>query len=254
MKSYIFFLVLILSTGFIQAQSTAGSDAKVEYRYLVDMPSAGVLAKSLVAVSTDVLPDGIIIGRLEVGVFEDISFGISYGGANIIGSGSPLWYKTPAVNIRFKAIKESTTIPQVTFGFDSQGKGRYFDSSARYAIKSPGLFASASKNFEFMGYLTTLACMNYSFEKNDGDNFMNIKLGLEKTVGPKLSLIAEYDGAFNDNAKKYGNGKGYMNFGLRWAAAEGLTLGLDLRDILSNKKWTPGAADRALKLEYIKSI
>lgn len=254
---FMFSIAFCMITGTGYAQSTAGEDAKIEYRYLVDMPTAGVLNKGMVAVTTDVLPQGLLIGRMEVGVFENISFGISYGGDNIIGTGSPLWYKYPAVNLRYKVSQESITSPAIAFGFDTQGKGRYFDSAttSRYAIKSPGVFVSGSKNFALMGFLTLHATGNYSFEKTDGDNFVDFRIGAEKTIGTKTSVIAEYDFALNDNATKYyGDGRGYMNFGIRWSPSEGLTIGLDFRDILSNKKWSPGAADRALRLEYIKAI
>ncbi len=248
-------VAIFMMAGSVYAQSTAGEDAKIEYRYLVDMPTAGILGKGMVAVTTDVLPQGLLIGRIEVGVFEEVSFGISYGGDNIIGSGSPSWYKYPAVNVRYKISKESVTSPAITLGFDSQGKEHWFDSTGRYAIKSPGLFLSTSKNFALMGFLTLHLTGNYSFEKTDGDNFVNFRVGAEKTIGAKMSVVAEYDFALNDNsAKYYGDGKGYMNFGIRWSPSEGFTVGVDLRDILSNKKWSPGAADRAIRLEYIKAI
>lgn len=256
-KSYLLLIsaFIIMLTVQLLPQSTAGEDAKVEYRYLVDMPTAGVLSKGMVAVTADVMPYGLLIGRLEVGVFEDVSFGISYGGGNIIGSGAPTWYKYPAVNLRYKVEKESVTYPALTIGFDSQGKGEYFDSSSRYAIKSPGLFLGGSKNFGLMGYLTLHATLNYSFEHTDGDNFVDFRVGAEKTIGSRVSVIAEYDFALNDNSTKlYGDGKGYMNIGVRWSPAEGFTLGLDLRDMFDNKRWSPGAADRALRLEYLKPI
>lgn len=246
---------IILPVGQALPQSTAGEDAKVEYRYLIDMPTAGVLSKGMVAVTSDVMPYGLLIGRLEVGVFEDVSFGISYGGDNIIGSGTPTWYKYPAVNLRYKVGKETLLYPAITIGFDSQGKGEYFDSTNRYAIKSPGLFLSGSKNFALMGYLTVHADLNYSFEHNDGDDFMDLRVGAEKTLGSRVSLIGEYDFALNDNSTRvYGSGKGYLNVGVRWSPSDGLVLGLDLRDMLHNKKWAPGSADRALRIEYLKPI
>jgi hypothetical protein len=255
-----FFLVLTIlcflsAATRTQAQITAGEDAKVEYRYLIDMPVSGILDKGLVAVSNDIMPNGILIARLEVGAFENISFGISYGGANIIGSGSPTWYKLPAASFRFKMLKENLSYPSLTIGFDTQGKGVYFDSSSRYEIKSPGLFLNGSKNFSLMGFLTVHGCLNYSFETTDGDNFINLSAGAEKTIGARVSVISEYNFALNDNnAKIYGNGRGYLNIGVRWAPADGFTVGFDLRDMLSNKKWTPGGADRAIHIEYMKAI
>jgi hypothetical protein len=250
---YLLLLICLLSVN-AAAQGTAGESAKFEYRSLIDMPTAGILEKGFVGVSTDILPFGTVIGRLEVGAFDDISFGISYGGGNLIGAGNPDWFKLPGVNIRFRLFKESLLMPSLTFGFDSQGKGEYFDSSSRYEIKSPGFYGAVSKNFAFLGYLSLHGTFNYSLETVDGDNFINFRAGVEKTIGSSLSILAEYDFAFNDNAEIFGNGNGYLNMGVRLTMGEGFTLGLDLRDLLDNKKWRPGIADRAVRIEYIKSI
>ncbi len=251
---YIVSFFVLLST-VIFAQGTAGEGAKFEYRSLVDMPTAGILEKGFVGVTTDVLPYGVLIAKLEVGVFDNISFGISYGGANIIGAGTPDWYKLPSVNFRFRLFNESVTFPAIALGFDSQGKGVYFDSSSRYAVKSPGFYGAVSKNFEFLGYMSIHGTLNYSLESKDGDNFLNFSMGVEKTLGTSVSIVGEYDFAFNDNTTdSFGSGNGYLNIGVRWTIGQGFTLGFDLRDLLDNKKWSPSTADRAIKIEYIKSI
>jgi hypothetical protein len=250
------FLICLFSfSSLIFAQGTAGDQAKYEYRYLIDMPTAGILKKGYVGFVNDVLPYGVLITRLEAGIFDNVSFGISYGGANVIGAGDPKWYKLPGVSIRFRLFNESVAFPSITLGFDSQGKGEYFDSSGRYAIKSPGFFGAASKNFAFLGYLSFHGSVSYSLETKDGDNFINMYAGFEKTLGPHLSFIGEYNFAFNDNdSKSFGNGNGYLNMGLRWSLGEGFTVGFDLRDLLDNKKINPTVADRALRIEYIHSI
>lgn len=257
MKVKILSTILFLIFAFNQnySQGTAGESAKFEYRYLIDMPTAGILEKGMVGVTTDVLPAGVVVAKMEVGVFQNVSFGISYGAANLIGSGKPNWYELPGVNIRFRMINESLILPALVIGFDSQGKGEEFESPKRFAIKSPGFFAAASKNFALLGYLSLHGAINYSLEKNDGDNFLNLWVGAEKTLGQNFSVIAEYDFALNDNAaSSFGEGKGYLNLGLRWAIGSGFTLGFDLRDLLQNKRWNPNAADRALRIEYIQSI
>jgi len=249
-------LILFLLISFkIFAQGSAGEDAKYQYRYLIDVPTSGVLDKGNVAVTNDIMPFGVLITKMEVGVFDGICFGISYGGENIVGSGSPRWFKLPGVNLRVRLFEEEMSFPAITLGFDSQGKGMYVDSTSRFTLKSPGFFASASKNYEFFGYLSFHGSMNYSLEHNDGDNFLNFMVGVEKTIGKKVSLLIEYDFAFNDNnSKDFGKGNGYCNLGVRWSLGDGLTLGMDLRDLFSNKRWNPGAADRAIRIEYIKAI
>lgn len=256
MKKIAKIALLFLITGCLFAQGSAGTAAKYEYRKLIDVPTAGILEKGNVGTSIDVLPGGDVISRIEVGIYDNVSFGISYGGGNVIGSGEIDWYKIPGVNIRVRLIDETLQTPAVTLGFDSQGKGDYYDDVNRYEIKSPGFFAAAAKNFEFLGFLSLHGVINYSLERDDGDENINLAIGLEKTIGPQVSIVAEYDFAINDNNEKasFGDGKGYLNVGARWSVGDGFTIGLDLRNMLDNKKFTSSKADRAIFVEYIKSI
>lgn len=257
MKSIIKILLTVLVMALIEpvpAQGTAGEKAKHEYRYLIDMPTAGILEKGFVGVNTDILPYGVLVMSIEAGIFENVSFGISYGGSNLIGSGKVDWYKLPGVGLRVRLFNETVLIPAITIGFDSQGKGRYDNSLKRYDIKSPGFFGAVSKNFAFLGYLSLHGTINYSLEQKDGDNFANIRVGAEKTLGSNFSVVLEYDLGFNDNNSSLSQGRGYLNTGVRWSVGDGLTLGFDLRDLLSNKSFTKNSADRSLKIEFIKSI
>lgn len=245
---------------FAQGSSSAGTDANFATPYLIDMPTAGILDKGLVGVEVNLLPEGVLVSRIQVGVFKNFSFGISYGAGNFIGSGEPNWYKLPGICLRARISEEDERNPAITLGFDSQGKGNYFSRTElgdidRYKIKSPGFFASISKNFALLGYLSLHGTANYSLERNDGDRDIDLQVGAEKTIGSSISLLAEYDFAINDNSKRsLGDGSGYFNIGVRWSLGNGLTLGVDLKDLLSNKKVQTGAADRALKVEFIKPI
>jgi hypothetical protein len=98
--------------------------------------------------------------------------------------------------------------------------------------------------------------VNYSLENNDGDSNINFGIGIEKTVGPTISIIAEYDLALNDNSgKSFGDGSGYLNTGLRWSASGNLTLGLDFRNLLDNKKYFPNqGGERAFNIQYIINL
>jgi hypothetical protein len=87
MKKIIFlFAISFLISVDCFAQGTSGTNAKFEYRSLVDMPTAGILERGFVGVGINALPFGVVISKIEVGVFNNFSFGISFGGANIIGS------------------------------------------------------------------------------------------------------------------------------------------------------------------------
>ena len=251
------FLILLSFVNLSFAQGTAGDKAKYEYRNLIDMPAAGIMDRGVVGVNTELLPFGTVIAKVEAGIFDNISIGLSYGGSNIIGSGDPDWYPfPPGVNFRFRLMDETILTPSITLGFDTQGKGEYFNDQKRFAIKAPGIFAAASKNFALLGYLSLHGTVNYSpLENKDGDNFVNLMFGAEKTLGSAFSVLLEYNLALNDNSTDvYGEGKGYLNFGVRWSIADGVTVGFDLRDLLENRKWNANSADRALMIEFTQKI
>ncbi len=254
MKIIVTFFILFANLQ-IYAQGTPGTNAKYEYRSLIDMPTAGILEKGYVGVTVDVIPVGVVSSKIEVGVFENFSFGISYGGSNIIGTGRIDWYKLPGVNLRYRIIDETTSLPAIAVGFDSQGKGDYVDSLDRFEIKSPGFFAAAAKNFEFLGYLSVHGVINYSLENKDKDRDPNLRIGLEKTLGSSASFVIEYDLGFNDNdSQALGEENGYLNMGFRMSFGDGFTFGVDLRNLLHNKKFNSNGADRAIFVEYIKAI
>jgi hypothetical protein len=253
MKKIIIILFVVSST--ILAQGTAGSEAKYEYRKLIGMQTAGILEKGYVGVSSHILPNGVVDAGIEVGVFPNVSFGISYGGSNVIGTGSPIGYPLPGINFKFRVVDETDVYPAFTLGFDSQGMGDYLEEFERYEYKSEGLFVAASKNFEFLGYLSIHGNFNYSLERDDNDKDLNLKVGAEKTIGKMISVIAEYDFAINDNGSySFGSGRGYLNMGARVSLGNGFSFGVDLRNMLDNNKLKAGVADRGIFFEYISPI
>ena len=254
MKKFTAIFIIFLFTN-IFSQGTSGTSAKYEYRYLIDLPTAGVLNRGFSAVTFEMLPLGVVISKIEVGVFERFSIGLSYGGSNIIGSGKIDFYKFPGINIKARIIEESLLLPAFALGFDTQGKGFFDRTLNRYEIKSSGIYVAASKNFDLLGYLSVHGLINYSLERDDKDKDLNLGFGFEKTIGSSISFIGEYNVAFNDNTGlSLGKGNGYLNLGARFSVGDGLTIGLDLRDILKNKRLNSSAADRGIFVEYIKGI
>lgn len=254
-KVFQLLLCLLCVVNFSFAQGTSGSSAKYEYRYLIDMPTSGVLNKGFAGVTMEAMPFGVFLTKIEVGIFDGVSFGLSYGGGNVIGSGKIELNKLPGVNLRVRIIEESLTLPNITAGFESQGKGLFDKTLNRYQIKSPGFFFAASKNFDLLGYLSLHGSLSYSLERDDNDKDINLSFGIEKTIGEIFSLLAEYDIAVNDNnLTSLGEGYGYLNLGIRCSIGEGLTIGLNLRDMLKNKKNVQSLADRGLFVEFIKGL
>jgi hypothetical protein len=252
-------LFFLFCVGFLAAyvppsysQGSAGAEATIEPRYLIDLPTAGIVPHGEIALDMEFFESGGVLTGVTVGAFNRLLFGISYGGTNIIGNDHPEWNRSPGASIKLRLIEESLLVPAIALGFSSQGKEIYVDRLSRYTIKSPGLYAVGSKNYEAMGHLSLHGGMNYSFEDDDGDDDINLFVGAEKSFGPFLSLLGEYDFAINDsNRDALGSGRGYLNIGFRASVGNGLMLGIVLKDVLANQQ-NISLGTRILQLEYVK--
>ena len=238
----------------LYAQGSAGTKGKAEPRFLVDMPTAGMLDKGAFAVDVDFYQEGGVLTALSAGIFERLTFGISYGGSRLLGREDAVMDPLPGVNIKFRVVEESIGFPALAIGFDSQGKDGYLKDLERYTVKSPGLYAVISKNYLLLGYFSLHGGVNYSFEREDGDQSFNVYAGAEKTVGPFLSLLAEYNLAMNDNSgQAIGRGRGYMNLALKWSFAGAITLGVNFKDILKNSR-AGNLVDRTARIEIVAAF
>ncbi len=236
------------------AQGSAGSAGKLEPRALVDFPTAGMIPRGSIALDVDFYRDGGVDLACGVGIFDRLSAGLSYGGSGLIGAGSPVMNATPGFSVKLRLLEESVYVPALALGFDSQGHDGYNRSLDRYTIKSPGLYAVFSKNYAVLGFFSLHGGTNYSFERSDGNRNINLFAGIEKTLGPFLSFMLEYNLGTNDTGgNTLGKGKGYLNTALRCSLGGGLTLGINLKDLAHNGG-NVTVASRTVHIEYVRSL
>jgi len=237
-------------------------------RHLVDNPTAEVLERGSYAFNTVVYPEGGALVGITVGLLHNFSFGFSFGGLGVIGSGQPDWNPHVEFRARLRLIEESFGMPALSLGFDSQGFGRYYDDYPtddpterfeveRYQVKSKGFYAVASKHYAFLGTLAFHGGANYSLENGDEDDSANFFLGVEKSLSPQITLIGEYDLALNDNREDnvFGEGIGYLNVGLSWVFAERLRIQFDLRNLFENSEGDfkeIGQWSRGIQIDYLE--
>jgi hypothetical protein len=221
---------------------------------MIDFPTAGLPPKGGYYVDADIYGDGGVLFSLGVGFARYFSFGISYGGLRIIGSGDPEMNPQPGVQLKARIVEESYVVPAIVLGFDSQGRGAYIDSLDRYLLKSRGIYAVASKNWDLLGPFSAHGGISYSLEDDD-DNGATIFLGAIKTFGDFLDLRGEYDFAINDDWTDNPNisKDGILNMSLIWHVNNSFSIGIEARDILTGNKvniddlreW-----NRGLSIEY----
>ncbi len=248
-------LLLLLLVALVPAfgQSYAGDRATIEPMVLVDKPTAGLLKRGAFEFTSNYYQEGGVLVGLSVGVFDPFTFGISYGGTDIIGHDKIRMNPLPGVFAKLRVINESPLMPAFAIGFDSQGKEPYLDADTlkRYTIKSPGVFVAASKNYAILGNLSIHGGLNLSLERTDGDGDMDMYVGVEKSIGPDISIMAEYDAGLNDNnGHAIGKGNGYLNFGFRWSWGKGVIVGFNLKNVTRNQD-NVSIGNRTLQIDYI---
>ena len=223
-----------------------------ELNDLIDVPTAGILQKGESEISAKIYREnGLLLGT-RVGLFPRFMFGVSYGAEHVVGNQYPQWHDRVEFNAKFRLIDETVKYPALAVGYDSQGHGSHHEDAERYDIKSKGFYAVASKNYNFLGNLGFHSGVNYSFEAEDDDD-LNAFLGLDKSAGDVVNLLAEYDFAWNDNtncSKICDLEKiGYLNAAASVHFSENLILKAAFYDILENRSDTHGT-DRTIMLIY----
>ena len=108
MRNYIIIklCLLFITLSLTKAQGSAGSDSKIEPRYLIDVPTAGMLAHGSLALDVDFYESNGVLANVSVAVFNRLLLGISFGGTNIVGSGNPSWNSTPGFLVKVRLIDE----------------------------------------------------------------------------------------------------------------------------------------------------
>jgi len=235
-------------------QTAGGAAQSIQPRNIVDLPTAGLPVRGGIYVESDIYSHGGVLVSLGVGFARYFSFGISYGGLGVIGSGDPDMNPEPGVHLKARLIDESFALPAVAIGFDSQGRGAFLDEEDRYLVKSRGIYAVASKNWDLLGALSLHGGISYSLEKED-DSDPTLFLGAIKSFSGFLDITAEYDFALNDNEgdEFFAENRGFLNASVVWHVNETFSIGLEVRDIITEDKvdvedlrqW-----NRGLSIEY----
>ena len=225
----------------------------------VKSPTAAVLSRGEARVYQKIYRDNGIKFGFDVGLFDNFQAGFSYGADDFFGSNDIEWHSKPDFQVRLRLIDEEKTFPAVAIGVDTHGHGTYSKAYDRYDIKSKGLYAVASKNYQFLGLLGFDFGMNYSFETKDEDKDIDFFVAAYKTIGQQITVFAEFTAGFNDydsetkkeDPKYYimGRGRGYLSTAVLWRLNNNISLKFQMFDMLENRHDT-NFGDRALMLDY----
>lgn len=237
---------------------------RADLRWLIDIPTAGMLPRGAFDIDLRTFPSGGVQVSLGIGLADEFSVGIAFGGARILTDKSPEWNPKLEFKIRYRLVEETESFPALALGYSSLGFGLFEKKDStigyyedRYLVKSPGFYISLSKNYNI--YLTPIGWhggISYSFE-NEIDADPNFFMGVDVSLGYNMAFLAEYDFAINDNKRAgiFGLGRGYLNLGLSWYITSEISLELDFRDLLLNRKNvadSKNVIDREVRLVYLQ--
>jgi len=242
MRISLFFLAIIL----VAVNLFAASESPIFV--LVDNPTCGNYFRGQYEIRARMEPAGGVLSGIYIGITDNFSIGVSYGGDHIVGYGAVKGYKYPGVEVRYRAFEETLVYPAIAFGFCSQGHGPQMDG--RYRIKSKGFYGVASKNYELYGNLSFHGGINYSLEHSDGNRNLDVFLGFEKMLTDIYSFDCDYDFAFNEGIDEYRE-NGYLNAGIKGYFAPNIVIEFDVRNILETGR---DGINRVLKLGYLDSF
>jgi len=217
----------------------------------VNFPTAGVLPKSSFASYTGLGTFGNTMLEIAYSPMVNFEFGLAYSSRNFVGTGDMDFQTLPGVRLKYRFIDETNTMPAIAIGFESQGFGFFAKGNNRFEQLSPGLFFVASRNFSVpIGMLSLHLGANYNFEESRATSRgYNLYIGMEQTLGSRLSLNAEFNGNLNDNNSNFTNKRLILNTSLKYAVTSKVNLELKLEDLLGSyirtQSWRRGVA-----LEY----
>ena len=229
--------------------------------WLIDMPTAGTLSQGQYQIGARLCADGGALGFTDIGLSNRLQMGISFGGQDIISNQDPSWNPRIEFNIKFRPIDELEYFPAVTVGFCSQGQGLYNRDIKRYAFKSRGFYAVASRGFYFFQWTAGWhGGINYSRENDiDKEGDLNFFAGMDATFKHNLALLLEYDFALNDDRGNIpnmgpndfgGKGRGYLNFSMKWLYTEDLQIEALLKDLAENRRGDATTITREVRITY----
>jgi len=236
-------------------RSATASFYDIPPRYLIDIPTAGTLPRGYFGIGLRLYSYGGAIAYTDIGISNRFLLGVSFGADSMLGAVEPRWNPDMEFNVKFRLVDEMEFFPAISVGYNSQGDGHYSREHKRYAYKSKGFYAVASRSFYFYKWTSGWhGGVNYSGENSrDKNGNISLFIGFDATFNYDLAFMMEYDFALNDNKGQVsysGKGRGYMNASLKWLFTDNLEMEFILKDLLVNRRESD-MFSREVRFQYI---
>lgn len=221
---------------------------------LIDTPAVHTLEMDSYYLNFRFYQEGGVLVQGGAGLTDKLTIGASYGGVNVVGTGTIEGNPEPAFSLKYKLGEEGENLPfALSFGYDGQGYGKYYKEGdtlkgekltrSFYQTDSKGFYLVAGKRWESI-HFGLHGGVNHSLKNNPGQPGVSLFFGAVLEATPRLTLKLEYNNGFyeavkwgdilEDASSLKGNFRepgGELNFGLRILYTQGLALELDFKDL-----------------------
>ena len=228
----------------------------------VENPTASLLNQGEVRIVQKIYKMNSMMLGAEVGLFDIFQFGMAYGAEEVVGDNDIKLHNIPAFKAKVRLLEETFVLPAIALGVDTQGHGSYYKkvtneydetiSQNRFEVKSKGGYAVLSKNFIMWGLIGFDLGANYTFEGTKDDQKFAAFAGMYKTIGEKVTVLADFSAGFNDRDTEGPlavRNRGFLNSALQFQATDQLAVKFMLHDMFRNRKETNGF-DRSILIDY----
>jgi hypothetical protein len=209
---------------------------------LIDIPTANVYDYGALASRGRFTSGGGTIGDLTIGVLQSFNVGASLDVDRLIGTGSPVKVREPAVELKWRFYDGSRLFPALAVGFDGQGYF-YNDQKKEYNEQFRGLYLVGSQEIGIPGLWLHPGLNISDFNTNAVYGFV----GLAYNIKQKVELMGEWDNIQNFHDSR-------ANTGVRFYVTPQFTINVAVREIAGTGPFSDGtvhANERVVILKYI---
>jgi hypothetical protein len=227
-----------------------GTGEESESTSLVDVPTAGTLARGGYSLGLRVEPGGGLLADVAIGVTPYLGLGVSYGAGNVVGSGEPDWNTRVEFDVKLRVAEELGAVPAIAVGYDGQGFGEELPGGG-YEKPSLGFFAVATKTLPFSEYWQAHVGVARTLELRHVNP--DVFVGLSARLSQEFSIITEYQLAADRDEESPSAKNGYLNAGLRWVFMSQLELDMYFRNLVG-PRGSPELASRSIAFVFYESF
>ncbi|MFP4465982.1 MAG: hypothetical protein ACLFP1_02920 [Candidatus Goldiibacteriota bacterium] len=189
-KTAVVFMIIFLPVSLfaVQARNTE----------LVDILTANTLSSGEMRVEAKFYPNGDVLNKLSIGIFDKLMIGGIFNVKNLIASGD-VSFDVPQFLVKWRFTDDKDAWPALAIGYEGMGNAD---------VQAKGLYLAATKELASGDFSVQLTLDIYSEDFADFRGIVDAGAGIAMAVTREFVVTAEYDGILGIIGSRH------INFGI----------------------------------------